>query len=147
MGIKSEYSLEENDVMNRSYPIPLGMKGTCYEMREGAKTRFFEIFYVKYDPDNVDRLKNMGTLKYSKLAEYLEHIDPQMIHDSTYFLYRVETFYADPIAADSWEFNQSITDYEQYYFSLFDDIVKFCSDKWGIDPMDFVSRKNTRMQS
>ena len=132
--------------MNRVYPFPLGMNSTCYELNEGAKTRFFEIFYVEYDPYSVYRLKNMGTLKESVLGKYIEHIDPQMIDDdSTFFLYKIETYYANPMITDPWEFNESITKYEQYYFSLFDDMVKFCSDKWGINPMDFVGKKSTHI--
>ena len=133
--------------MNRNFPFPLGMKGTCYEVNDGLKTRFFEIFYVEYDPSKIDRLTNMGVFKESRIAEYLEYINPEMIHDSIFFLYKFETYCCDPMITDPWEFNEAITEYERHYFSQFDDVVEMCKNKWGVDPMDFVNRKDTNIHS
>ena len=129
----------------RSNALPLGMKGTCCELNEETKTRFFEIHWIEYSPDDVERLKQIDCFEESILGEYLRHINPQAIDESTFFLYKLETYYADPLIADSWEFNATITEYERHYFALFDTMVQFCTSKWSISPVNFVSRQDTRI--
>ena len=76
----------------RSYPFPFGMKGAYYELNEGDRVRFFEIFYIQYSPDEVERLTKIDCLEDSNLGKYLKNIDPRLISDSTFFLYNIHTY-------------------------------------------------------
>jgi len=129
----------------RSYPFPLGMNGTCYELSEGAKTRFFEIFHVAYNPNNVERLKKIDCLNESVLGEFLRHINTQLIDESTFFLYKLETYYGNPSFSDAWDFNEAIAEYETHYFAAFDAMEQFCKVRWEVDPMKFTTRQNTHI--
>ena len=127
----------------RYHPFPLEMRGGFYERDENGKTRFFEIHSVKYDPDEIKYLNKIGSLKESIVGGYLHNIHQQLINETTFFLYKLLTYYADPTISDQWGFNKSISDYEQHFFTNFERAREFCIENWRIDPIAFLEREKT----
>jgi hypothetical protein len=121
------------------------MKGCFYEFSEDCKTRFFEINSIKYDTDSIERQKKADVLEVSITGEYLRNLDPKMIEDSTYFLYKLCTYYANQKMSDHFDFVKSVYEYEQHFFSDFERLREFCISHWDIDPMCFVQRCETNI--
>ena len=131
--------------MYRCRPFPLGVKGGFYELDEGSRTRFFEIHSVEYDPDKIEYLKKIGSLNDAVIGEYLKNINHQQIDNSTFFLYKLITYYADPTISDQLDFGESIFDYEQHFFAEYDNLREYCIQRWKVDSMGFVRREDTNI--
>ncbi len=131
---------------NPYHPFPYEMRGQCVEKEENNKTRFFEIFSIKYDKEKKKRLEELGELDSSILGEYLKLLGrPIAESDDVFYLYRLETYYADPEKKDPWLFNESITSYSQYVFPDFDELLEFVNHKWGLALSDFIPIDETNI--
>ena len=131
-----------NYTENPYYPLPNKMRGSFCEFEEKNKTRFIEINNIKYDSEEFLRLKKINCLKESILGEYIDLIGEENINES-FFLYKIQTYLGDNSIKDVWDFNEAISDYAQYGFSNFKDLMSFCEDKWGIAISDFVPIEET----
>jgi hypothetical protein len=120
------------------------MKGQYYEINNNGEVRFFEIHYINYSIESVQRLKEIDSLNTSHLGIYMSLInDP--IPDSTNFLYMLETYIGKTGIDDLSEFNNNMSNYERYGFYDLEKLLKYCKEKWGIDRTDFKSIVDTNI--
>ena len=131
---------------NPYHPYPYEMRGQCAERKENNKTRFFQIFSLEYDEKYIKRLKEIDALEHSKLGRYLGWLNrPITDSDNVFYLYKFETYYADPNQDDIELFNESSDCYETYYFQNIDELLEFANHKWGLVLSDFVPSYKTHM--
>ena len=64
---------------------------------------------------------------------------------ANHYLYKLYTYTGNPNIKDSWTFNESILDYQQYDFSNFNDLMTFCYDNWNVRLDDFVPQESTHI--
>jgi hypothetical protein len=122
------------------------MRGCFCEFKENGKTRFIEISSIKYDEEAVLRLEKMNCLSESVLGEYIG-LAGKITNESPppLFLYKLQTYLGDASIKDMWDFNDAISDYAQYGFSDFKDLMHFCHNIWGITVFDFVPIEETHI--
>ena len=131
---------------NPYHPYPYEMRGQCAEKQEKDKTRFFEVHSYKYDKEKIKRLKENDMFEDSGLARKIERLNrPITDSDSVFYLYKFETYYADPNQDDIELFNESSDCYETYYFQNIDELLEFANHKWGLVLSDFVPSYKTHM--
>jgi hypothetical protein len=115
-------------------PFPSEMQGPYCEIAKDDYIQFVSIYYIKYDNEEVLQLKARGAFEGSR------------IEDTVYFIYRLEIYKGskDIIKIkDDWEFNKNIFDYEVYGFTMFNSLIDFCSQRWGITVKDFIPLHKT----
>ena len=133
---------------NPYHPYPYEMRGQCAEKQEKDKTRFFEVHSYKYDKEKIKRLKENDMFEDSGLARKIERLNrPITDSDSVFYLYKFETYYADPNQDDIELFNESSDCYETYYFQNIDELLEFANHKWGLVLSDFVQKHKTHIPS
>ena len=133
---------------NPYHPYPYEMRGQCAEKQEKDKTRFFEVHSYKYDKEKIKRLKENDMFEDSGLARKIERLNrPITDSDSVFYLYKFETYYADPNQDDIELFNESSDCYETYYFQNIDELLEFANHKWGLVLSDFVPSYETHIPS
>ncbi|MCP3921431.1 MAG: hypothetical protein GY714_02480 [Desulfobacterales bacterium] len=120
----------------------LKIRGNFCEFDEGDKRRFIEIQIYNYEVDELNRLKNIGCLEKSVLYSFLRLIDDQ-ITDKTRFLFKLQTYIGKEGFDDPWDFNQNISDYEEFGFLSIESLLKFCYSRWGITKEDFKPIEET----
>lgn len=124
---------------NPYHPYPYEMRGQCAEKQEKDKTRFFEVHSYKYDKEKIKRLKENDMFEDSGLARKIERLNrPITDSDNVFYLYKFETYYADPNQEDLYLFNKSIDCYEAYVFQNIDELFEYANHKWGLVLNDFV---------
>ena len=124
---------------NPYHPYPYEMRGQCAEKQEKDKTRFFEVHSYKYDKEKIKRLKENDMFEDSGLARKIERLNrPITDSDNVFYLYKFETYYADPNQEDLYLFNKSIDCYEAYVFQNIDELFEYANHKWGLVLSDFV---------
>ncbi|PXZ03140.1 hypothetical protein DKK70_16460 [Gilliamella apicola] len=129
---------------NPYHPYPYEMRGQFAEKQEKDKTRFFEIDSYKYDKEKIKRLKENDLFESSYAAMCIEQLNsPITDSDSVFYLYKFETYYADPNQDDIELFNESSDCYETYYFQNIDELLEFANHKWGLVLSDFVPSRET----
>lgn len=126
-------------------PYPLDLKGTFCEIATAKHVRFFEIYSIKYDVEQVQRLKNMKCLQESIIWQYISLAGEKNIDSKTYFLYKLKTYIGDISIVDTWDFNENISDYEEYGFTSFNKLIRFCNKNWNISESDFVPIEQTHI--
>jgi hypothetical protein len=144
---KKEKGLNMNDFKGNfcSYhPLPRAMRGCFCEFKEKGKTRFIEISSIKYDEEAVLRLEKMNCLSESVLGEYID-LTGKLTNESPLFLYKLQTYLGDAALKDMWDFNDAISDYAQYGFSDFEDLMRFCRNRWGVTMSDFIPIAETNI--
>ena len=131
---------------NPYHPYPYEMRGQCAEKQEKDKTRFFQIFSIKYDEEEIKWLKENDMFEHSGYDTYIERLNrPITDSDNVFYLYYIETYYADPNQDDIELFNESSDCYETYYFQNIDELLEFANHKWGLVLSDFVPSYKTHM--
>ena len=119
------------------------MKGQFFERLEENKTRFIEIYSIEYEkPEEED-----DEWEFSLYSLYIDQlIRPIIDEKEVFFLYKLRTYYADPTLTDNNSaFNQSITSFEQYVFSNFDELLEYVEQRWRIGLNDFVPINETHI--
>ena len=48
-----------------------------------------------------------------------------------------------PDKKDLWGFNESITEYQEFSFTTFNELLFFVKEKWGITEIDFKPKNET----
>ena len=133
---------------NPYHPYPYEMRGQFAEKQEKDKTRFFEVHSYKYDKEKIKRLKENDMFEDSGLARKIERLNrPITDSDSVFYLYKFETYYADPNQDEIELFNESSDCYETYYFQNIDELLEFANHKWGLVLSDFVQKHKTHIPS
>ena len=133
---------------NPYHPYPYEMRGQCAEKLEKDKTRFFEIFSIKYDEEEIKWLKENDMFEHSGYDTYIERLNrPITDSDSVFYLYYIKTYYADPNQDDPELFNESTYCHERYYFQNIDELLEFANHKWGLVLSDFVQKHKTHIPS
>ncbi|MCO6538344.1 MAG: hypothetical protein J6567_10350 [Gilliamella sp.] len=128
---------------NPYHPFPYEMKGQFFERLEENKTRFIEIYSIEYEkPEEED-----DEWEFSLYSLYIDQlIRPIIDEKEVFFLYKLRTYYADPTLTDNDSaFNQSITSFEQYVFSNFDELLEYVEQRWRIGLSDFVPINETHI--
>ncbi len=138
--------MENLHIENPYNPYPVDLRGQFCEIPEHDKARFFEINSIKYDPKEIERLRNNGILDQSILGQFIKLINDDNL-ESIYFIYKLQTYIADPSLKDAWEFNKSIIDYKEFGFTSFNDLLNLCKERWGIDKKNFVPIHETNIAS
>jgi hypothetical protein len=64
---------------------------------------------------------------------------------TTFFLYEINTYYADPTISDQWDFRESVINFEQHHFASFESVREYCINNWKADPISFLARYNTHI--
>ena len=131
---------------NPYHPYPYEMRGQFAEKQENNKTRFFHISSSKYDLEEIKWLKENDMFEDSWLAWEIEQLNrPITDSDNVFYLYKFETYYADPNQDEIELFNESSDCYETYYFQNIDELLEFANHKWGLVLSDFVPSYKTHM--
>ncbi|OCG60463.1 hypothetical protein A9G41_03855 [Gilliamella sp. Nev5-1] len=128
---------------NPYHPFPYEMRGQFFERFEENKTRFIEIYSIDYKkPEEEDE-----EWEFSLYSLYIDQlIRPIIDEEEVFFLYKLRTYYADPALTDNDSaFNQSITSFEQYVFSNFDELLEYAEQRWKIGLSDFVPINETHI--
>jgi len=137
--------MANNKFKSSFYPYPTQMRGTFCEINKESKSRFVEVYHIKYNKQDLERLKIINCLDESLLGQYINLVGKDKIGENTYFIYKIKTYLANPAMKDSWDFNNSIEEYEQFGFVDFDKLVDFCNKKWGIQINDFKPQSETNI--
>ena len=133
---------------NPYHPYPYEMRGQFAEKQEKDRTRFFEVHSYKYDKEKIKRLKENDMFEDSGLARKIERLNrPITDSDNVFYLYKFETYYADPKQDDPELFNESTYCHERYYFQNIDELLEFANHKWGLVLSDFVQKHKTHIPS
>ena len=133
---------------NPYHPYPYEMRGQFAEKQEKDKTRFFEVHSFKYDEEEIKWLKENDMFEYSGYDTYIERLNrPITDSDNVFYLYYIETYYADPNQDDPELFNESTYCHERYYFQNIDELLEFANHKWGLVLSDFVQKHKTHIPS
>ena len=124
---------------NPYHPYPYEMRGQFAEKQQNDKTRFFELDSIKYDEEKIKSSIEDDSYKYSLSEIYIERLNrPITDSDNVFYLYKFETYYADPNQEDLYLFNKSIDCYEAYVFQNIDELFEYANHKWGLVLSDFV---------
>lgn len=137
--------MNEPFVENAYSPFPWKMRGRFFQRVESGKTRFFEIYAIRYDLALIERYVKINSLKESNLGILIELVGQENIGDETYFLYKLQTYMGDPSISDEWEFVQHIKDYCELGFSSFAKLEDFCKKEWMVDVFDFLPIDETNI--
>ncbi|MFT6921984.1 MAG: hypothetical protein ACJA1C_000982 [Crocinitomicaceae bacterium] len=116
--------------------IPFEMRGRYCEFDNQNKKRFLEVHVCEYNPKDIEYLKGIDCFEASDIYSFIALISDE-IPDNTYYLYRLDSYFADSKIEDGWEFSQSITDYRQNGFYSIDKLLEFCLLTWKIMKNDF----------
>ena len=124
---------------NPYHPYPYEMRGQFAEKQEKDKTRFFQIFSIKYDEEEIKWLKENDMFEHSGYDTYIERLNrPITDSDNVFYLYKIESYYADPNLEKRDLFIDSINSYERYYFQNIDELLALVNYRWGLVLTDFV---------
>ena len=133
---------------NPYHPYPYEMRGQFAEKQEKDKTRFFRIYSLEYDKEMIKRFKENDIYEDSRFDSYIRRLNrPITDSDNVFYLYKFETYYADPNQDDIELFNESSDCYETYYFQNIDELLEFANHKWGLVLSDFVQKHKTHIPS
>ena len=131
---------------NPYHPYPYEMRGQFAEKQEKDKTRFFRIYSLEYDKEMIKRFKENDIYEDSRFDSYIRRLNrPITDSDNVFYLYKFETYYADPNQDEIELFNESSDCYETYYFQNIDELLEFANHKWGLVLSDFVPSYKTHM--
>ncbi len=122
------------------------MRGHYCEREEGNKIRFIEVHICEYDFHQIERLKEMEILEDSKIYEYLSLIQGS-IPMNTQYLYKLQTYFSVKGLDDLWEFNNYISDYQEFGFYNIEFLLTFCNTQWKINKEDFMPLNETSIPS
>jgi hypothetical protein len=141
--MEEDFSYAENPY----HAFPLEMRGRYCEFEDKGRTRFIEIYNIKFDKNEVNRLIKIDCLKESVLGSYLALLKGHVLNENSdiFFLYKLITYIANPSIKDAWYFNESIEDYAEYGFTKFATMMNLCINKWNISLKDFVPREETNI--
>ena len=129
---------------NPYHPYPYEMRGQFAEKQEKDKTRFFRIYSLEYDKEMIKRFKENDIYENSRFDSYIRRLNrPITDSDNVFYLYKFETYYADPNQDEIELFNESSDCYETYYFQNIDELLEFANHKWGLVLSDFVPSRET----
>ncbi len=124
---------------NPYHPYPYEMRGQFAEKQENDKTRFFELDSIKYDEEKIKSSIEDDSYKYSLSEIYIERLNrPITDSDNVFYLYKIESYYADPNLEKRDLFIDSINSYERYYFQNIDELLALVNYRWGLVLTDFV---------
>ena len=124
---------------NPYHPYPYEMRGQFAEKQENDKTRFFELDSIKYDEEKIKSSIEDDSYKYSLSEIYIERLNrPITDSDNVFYLYKIESYYADPNLEKRDLFIDSINSYERYYFQKIDELLALVDYRWGLVLTDFV---------
>jgi hypothetical protein len=126
-------------------PFPVDFKGQFCEISENDGTRFFEIHSIPYDSSQTERLKQIGSFEESILGQYIGLVGENNLDTNVFHLYKLQTYKANPLVKDPWDFNESISEYQEFGFIKFRDLINFCADRWGVSEDDFVPIHKTHI--
>lgn len=124
--------------------LKYGMRGRFCEFQEKGKTRFVEINVIKFDRRQEKRLKSIDCFEDSILNSYMKLINAH-ISENTKYLYKVFTYHGEVGISELYEFNSSMSDYEQIGFANIDSLLEYCKNRWGIDETSFVPKNETNI--
>ena len=129
---------------NPYHPYPYEMCGQFAEKQEKDKTRFFRIYSLEYDKEMIKRFKENDIYEDSRFDSYIRRLNrPITDSDNVFYLYKFETYYADPKQENLSLFNEGINCYERYFFQNIDELLEFANHKWGLVLSDFVPSRET----
>ena len=129
---------------NPYHPYPYEMRGQFAEKQEKDKTRFFRIYSLEYDKEMIKRFKENDIYEDSRFDSYIRRLNrPITDSDNVFYLYKFETYYADPKQENLSLFNEGINCYERYFFQNIDELLEFANHKWGLVLSDFVPSRET----
>ena len=129
---------------NPYHPYPYEMCGQFAEKQEKDKTRFFRIYSLEYDKEMIKRFKENDIYEDSRFDSYIRRLNrPITDSDNVFYLYKFETYYADPNQDEIELFNEGINCYERYFFQNIDELLEFANHKWGLVLSDFVPSRET----
>ena len=129
---------------NPYHPYPYEMRGQFAEKQEKDKTRFFRIYSLEYDKEMIKRFKENDIYEDSRFDSYIKRLNrPITDSDNVFYLYKFETYYADPKQENLSLFNEGINCYERYFFQNIDELLEFANHKWGLVLSDFVPSRET----
>lgn len=139
--------INEKKIYNNPYhPYPYEMKGQFFEKNESGKTLFIEIYSIEYNQEIIQRYKKQGVWEHSKINKYLNQMIRKIENDDEiFFLYQLCAYYANPTLSDEWEFSCSVSEFEQYVFPNFDELLDYVNQRWGIELKDFVPINETNI--
>ena len=124
---------------NPYHPYPYEMRGQFAEKQQNDKTRFFELDSIKYDEEKIKSSIEDDSYKYSLSEIYIERLNrPITDSDNVFYLYKIESYYADPNLEKRDLFIDSINSYERYYFQNIDELLALVNYRWGLVLTDFV---------
>lgn len=124
---------------NPYHPYPYEMRGQFAEKQQNDKTRFFELDSIKYDEEKIKSSIEDDSYKYSLSEIYIERLNrPITDSDNVFYLYKIESYYADPNLEKRDLFIDSINSYERYYFQKIDELLALVDYRWGLVLTDFV---------
>jgi hypothetical protein len=126
--------------------LPFDMRGRYCEFDNQIKKRFLEVHVCEYNPKDIEYLKEIDCFEASDIYGFIELISDE-IPDNTYYLYRLDSYFADSKIEDDWEFSQSITDFRQNEFYSITDLLDFCLSTWNITKADFKPLSETTIAS
>ncbi len=118
------------------------LRGTFCQFIDGNQLRFLEIYACNYDLDKIERLRQMGNLEDSVIYSYLKQLKTE-IPAGTRYLFKLITYYGLPEKKELWDFNESITEYKEFSFTSFNDLLFFARENWGIMEVDFSPKNET----
>jgi len=124
--------------------IPNEMRGAYCEFEIDKKTRFLEIYYISFNPEEVKKAKERGIFENSALESYMNSVDPDDWNE-VFFIYELQSYYGEKGLNDSWEFTEKVTDYKQYGFTKISELLGFCEKEWGVKMEDFVPIHETNI--
>ena len=129
---------------NPYHPYPYEMRGQFAEKQGKDKTRFFRIYSLEYDKEMIKRFKENDIYEDSRFDSYIRRLNrPITDSDNVFYLYKFETYYADPKQENLSLFNEGINCYERYFFQNIDELLEFANHKWGLVLSDFVQSPET----
>ena len=124
---------------NPYHPYPYEMRGQFAEKQKNDKTPFFELDSIKYDEEKIKSSIEDDSYKYSLSEIYIERLNrPITDSDNVFYLYKIESYYADPNLEKRDLFIDSINSYERYYFQNIDELLALVNYRWGLVLTDFV---------
>lgn len=118
------------------------LRGTYCQVTEGDLLRFLEIYAYEYNVDKIERLRQIGNLENSVIYSYLKHLKTEF-PVGTCYLFKLMTYYGLSGIKDLWNFNESITQYEEFSFTSLNELLSFVEERWKITALDFKPKNET----
>lgn len=126
--------------MNQAFENKL--RGTYCQLTDGDHIRFLEIYACEYHIDKIERLRQLGNLEDSVIFSYLKHLKTE-VPGGTRYLFKLMTYYGLSGIKDLWNFNESITQYEEFSFVSLNELLSFVEERWKITAQDFKPKNET----